>query len=75
MEKTAFFTMDTESYYDTSCVRESDLERTEQFSCKEQIKDYYEILNKNDAKATFLVTGEFISESKEYLQEAVKIRR
>lgn len=72
MAKYAFFTMDTESYYDTSCVRESNLTPQPEFSCKEEIKTFAELLQKYNAKGTFFVTGEFVPQSMEYLKYAVQ---
>ena len=70
MAKTAFITMDVESFYDTSCVKERISPRKEN-TCKEQVKEFLDILDERGIKATLFVVGEFLADCKEYLQKAV----
>lgn len=66
--KTAFLTMDVESFYDTSCVKERGV--TGSRSCAEQVGEFLDLLHTYGAKATLFVTADFLGECKPYLRRA-----
>lgn len=74
MEKTAFITMDVESFYDTSCVKAKFPceNQNQNFSCAEEILNFAELLQKYDCKATFFITGTFIDEIKKYFPALIR---
>lgn len=72
MNKVAFFTMDVESYFDTSCLKNKDIDRDPKYNCAEEILNYANLLSKYNIKGTFFVTVDFIKDSKKYLLEAIK---
>lgn len=67
--KTAFLTMDVESFYDTSCVKDKGI--TGSCSCAEQVDVYLDLLRSYGAKATLFVTADFIKECKDPLLRAI----
>ena len=72
MSKTAFITMDVESYYDTMCLKNSDVLVDQQFNCASEITRFLSFLYKEGIKATFFVTISFLPYCKEFLLEAIK---
>lgn len=68
--KTAFLTMDVESFYDTSCVKNKGI--TGSLSCAEQVDVYLDLLSAYGAKATLFVTADFIEECKSSLLRAIR---
>lgn len=72
MEKVAFFSMDVESYFDTSCVRKSGMSVDQKYNCAEDIQKYVHFLDKYGIKGTFFVVADFIPFCKEYLLEAIE---
>lgn len=68
--KTAFLTMDVESFYDTSCIKKNGI--TGSLSCSEQVEVYLDLLRSYDAKATLFVTADFIKECKNSLLRAIR---
>ena len=72
MSKVAFMSMDVESYFDTSCLKNKKIDRDPKYNCAEEILTYANFLTKHHIKGTFFVTADFISEAKPYLLEAIK---
>lgn len=72
MDKVAFLSMDVESYFDTSSIRELDFEKDSRYNCASEILTFIKLLDKHQIKATFFVTASFIKEAKPYLLEAIK---
>ena len=56
MNKLAFLTMDVESYFDTSCLKNTDIDRDQKYNCAEEVLTFAKFLSKNDIKGTFFVT-------------------
>lgn len=73
MNKLAFLTMDVESYFDTSCLKNTDIDRDQKYNCAEEVLTYAKFLAKNNIKGTFFVTVDFIKYCKEYLLEAIRL--
>ena len=73
MNKLAFLTMDVESYFDTSCLKNTDIDRDQKYNCAEEVLTYAKFLAKNNIKGTFFVTVDFIKYCKEYLLEAISL--
>lgn len=73
MNKLAFLTMDVESYFDTSCLKKTDIEIDQKYNCAEEILTYAKFLEKHNIVGTFFVTVDFIKYSKPYLLEAIKL--
>ena len=71
MAKIAFMTMDVESYYDTMCLKGTDVVVDDRFSCAEQIDKYLSLLDKYNIKATFFVTVSFLPLCKNFLLKAI----
>lgn len=67
--KTAFLTMDVESFYDTSCIKKKGIAGS--CSCAEQVEVYLDLLRAYDAKSTLFVTVDFIKECKSSLLRAI----
>ena len=73
MDKLAFLTMDVESYFDTSCLKKSNIEKDQKYNCAEEVLTYAKFLSSYNIKGTFFVTVDFIKYSKDYLLEAIKL--
>lgn len=69
-KKVAFFTMDVESYYDTSCVKEKCPPLDSAFTCAEEIKSFTKLLEKYGARASLFLTVDFLPYCLPYLKEA-----
>ena len=72
MNKLAFLTMDVESYFDTSCLKDTDIDRDQKYNCAEEVLIYANFLSNHNIKGTFFVTVDFIKYCKPYLLEAIK---
>ena len=72
MKKTAFFTMDVESFREISCLREHPCEAYDSFRIEHAIGDYLDLLDRYDIKATFFVLCTSLEASREFLTRAVK---
>ena len=72
MSKTAFMTMDVESYYDTMCLKGTDVVVDDKFNCAEQIDKYLSLLDKYNIKATFFVAISFLHKCKNFLLKAIE---
>lgn len=72
MSKVAFFTMDTESYYDTSCIKKRYLPEDSDFNCAIDVKRYVDFLQENSIKSTLFLSVSYIKDCNEYLLEAIK---
>lgn len=72
MNKTAFFTMDVESFREISCLREKPRAEYDGFRVEHAIGDYLDLLDKYNIKATFFVLCSSLEQTKEYLKRAVK---
>ena len=44
--------MDVESYFDTSCLKNTDIDRDQKYNCAEEVLTYAKFLSKNDIKGT-----------------------
>ena len=71
MAKIAFMTMDVESYYDTMCLKGTDVVVDDRFSCAEQIDQYLSLLDKYNIKTTFFVAISFLPLCKNFLLKAL----
>lgn len=72
MNKTAFFTMDVESFRDISCLQENPRAEYDDFRIEHAIGDYLDLLDKYNIKATFFVLCSSLEHTGEYLARAVK---
>ena len=72
MKKYAFMTMDVESYYDTMCLKGTDVVVDDRFSCADQIDRFLNVLEEEQIKATFFVTISFLPLCKNFLLKAIK---
>lgn len=72
MNKIAFMSMDVESYFDTSCLKDKNIDRSEKYNCAEEILTYANFLSSHSIKGTFFLTADFIKYAKPYLLEAIK---
>ena len=72
MEKTAFFSMDVESFYDTGCVKGKKVVVDQKYNCAKEIRKFVDFLDKHHIKGTFFVTVSFIKEAKEFLLYAIE---
>lgn len=72
MKKTAFFTMDVESFREISCLREKPCAEYDDFRIEHAIGDYLDLLDKYNIKATFFVLCSSLEHTKEYLSRAVQ---
>ena len=72
MKKTAFFTMDVESFSEISCLRETPRAEYDDFRIEYAIDDYLDLLEKYGIKATFFVLCSSLEHTREYLRRAVK---
>lgn len=68
--KVAFVTMDVESFYDTSCVKDKGISGN--VSCAEQVEEFLSLINAYNIKATLFVTVDFIKECKDALLRAIR---
>lgn len=71
MKKTAFFTMDVESFCDISCLQEKPRVEYDNFRIEHAIGDYLDLLDKYHIKATLFVLCSSLAHTKEYLLRAV----
>ena len=71
MNKTAFFTMDVESFRDISCLRENPCAEYDDFRIEYTIGSYLDLLDKYNIKATFFVLCSSLGRTKEFLTRAV----
>ena len=72
MKKTAFFTMDVESFREISCLQEKPRVEYDNFRIEHTIGDYLDLLDKYQIKATFFVLCSSLAHTKKYLLRAVK---
>lgn len=72
MNKTAFFTMDVESFSEISCLREKPRAEYDALRIEGAIGDYLDLLDKYNIKATFFVLCSSLEHTGEYLARAVK---
>lgn len=68
--KVAFVTMDVESFYDTSCIKDKGIQGN--VTCAEQVDEFLSFLNEYNIKATLFVTVDFIKECKDALLRAIR---
>lgn len=68
--KVAFITMDVESFYDTSCIKDKGIKGS--FTCAEQVDEFLSLLNEYNIKSTLFITVDFIRECKETLLRAIR---
>lgn len=71
MNKSAFITMDVESFFDTSCIKKHGINPDEKYDCAEEIDKFIDFLNAQNIKATFFVTASFLSRCKDFLKKAI----
>ena len=72
MNKTAFFTMDVESFCEISCLREKPRTEYDEFRIEHAIDDYLDLLDRYNIKATLFVLCSSLEHTKEYLLRAVQ---
>ena len=72
MKKTAFFTMDVESFGDISCLKTNPRAEFDNFRVEQAIDNYLNLLEKYGIKATFFVLCSSLKYTKEYLKRAVE---
>lgn len=72
MNKTAFFTMDVESFREISCLRENPCAEYDGFRIEHVIDDYLNLLDKYNIKATFFALCSSLEHTKEYLTHALQ---
>ncbi|MCH5351735.1 MAG: polysaccharide deacetylase family protein [Clostridiales bacterium] len=72
MTKTAFFTMDVESFSDISCLKDNPRPEYDAFRIEQSIGDYLDLLGRYNIKATFFVLCSSLKHAKEYLLRAVR---
>ncbi len=72
MNKTAFFTMDVESFGEINCVRATGDRRYDAFRIEHAVNDYIDLLDKYGIKGTFFTVCSSLEYVKEYLTRAVK---
>lgn len=70
MNKTAFFTMDVESFNEISCLKEKPRAEYDNIRIEHAIDDYLDLLDKYNIKATLFVLCSSLEASKEYLFRA-----
>lgn len=70
MNKVAFMSMDVESYFDTSCVKDK-IPVDPKFNCAVDVSRYVDFLDAHNIKGTFFVVADFIKDCKEYLLKAI----
>lgn len=72
MNKTAFLTMDVESFCDISCLREKPRAEYDDFRIEHAIDDFLDLLDRYNIKATFFVLCSSLEHTEKYLTRAVK---
>ena len=72
MNKVAFFTMDVESLYDTSCLRKRNIKSLDGFDCEKEVARYLDFLDENNIKATLFLIVDFLDKIQITLQNAIK---
>lgn len=72
MQKVAFLTMDVESFYDTTPIRDKKIPIDERYTCAEQVKVYTELAEKYGARCSLFVTAEFIPYVSPYVKQAAQ---
>ena len=72
MDKTAFFTMDAESFCEISCLKEKPRAEYGEFRIEQGIDDYLDLLDKYGIKATFFVLCSSLESTAKYLKKAVE---
>lgn len=72
MNKTAFITMDVESFCEISCLREKPRAEYDEFRIEQVIDDYLDLLDRYNIKATFFVLCSSLEHTKQYLLRAVQ---
>lgn len=71
-KKVAFFTMDVESFYDTSCIRAKNISSDERYDCAICVKQFLNFLNQRKIKATLFLTVSFLPRCKEVIKQAIE---
>ena len=72
MKKTAFFTMDVESFCEISCLKEKPRAEYDNFRIEYAVGEYLDLLEKYNIKATFFVLCSSLEYTRQYLQRAVR---
>ena len=72
MNKVAFITMDVESFYDTSCIKDKNIPGNDEYDCAEELDKFIDFLDERNIKATFFLVASFIPRVKPYLLKAIK---
>ena len=72
MSKTAFITMDMESFFDSGCMKRNHISPDEKYDCAPEVERFLEYLDSINVKATIFVAVSFLSRCKETLLKAVK---
>lgn len=75
MKKIAFFTMDTESFYDTTCIQEKICNngkniylKNPKFSCAEEVSRFSNLAEKYDIPITYFLNVDFLPLCKDFIK-------
>ena len=71
LTKYAFFTMDLESFYDTSCIRKHNPDIQSEYHCYDGVINYLNILDKHNIKSTIFVVGTSLDDNLDVLKKAI----
>lgn len=71
LTKYAFFTMDLESFYDTSCVRKRNPKRIGN-NCYDGVENYLNILDKYNIKSTLFTVDSSLDDNVDTLKKAIE---
>ncbi|MFA6755822.1 MAG: DUF3473 domain-containing protein [Bacilli bacterium] len=72
MNKIAVFTMDVESFYDTTCNKDINRIYNNKYSFEEYLQDYLSLLKKNHIKCTLFLVLSSLNKTKDILKNAIK---
>lgn len=72
MNKVAFFTMDVESFFDTSCIKEKGIRFDARADAEEGLKNYLQMLEKFGIKATLFLTVDTAKRWKTTIKTAIE---
>lgn len=75
MKKIAFFTMDTESFYDTTCIQEkicnsgkNIYQKNSKFSCAEEVYNFSNLAKRYEIPITYFLNVDFLPLCKDFIE-------
>ncbi len=71
--KTAYISMDVESFYDTTCVQKLNAVPSESYDCAKEVEKFLDLLSEEGIKATFFVNAEFAKRCEKSLKRAIEL--